>query len=393
MDETLPSTEPLDSASVRAAFPTLEDVTYLNVGTYGIMPEPALAQFLDAVAAFERGGVASKMNLGGKAEQTRERIAALLGASAKEIAYTRDATDGINLVLAGMDWKPGDEVITTDEEHEAMIHPLFYLAQTKGIRVHRIAVSPDADMMRERLETTVTPRTRLIGMSHVTCETGTRLPAREISAWAAERNILSLFDGAQALGALPVNVREIGCDFYTSNGHKWLCGPKGTGVFYGRIDKLTQLSPAHVGAGSLAWVDLNTGAVEAWASGQRFEYGTRAWGLYVGLGASLDWFEQLGWSNVVSHIETLGGYLKQQIQSVPWLKLLTPMDWNASSGLVTFQVSGHNAGQVSHGLREKAHIVVRVIPHFNAIRISTAHFNNTADIDELMTTLDAIRNG
>ena len=383
----------LDIDTVRAAFPVLEEVTYLNIGTYGIMPQPALKTFIELLSDFESKGVASTVNVGGKANETRERLAKLLGASAKEITFTRDATDGINLVLAGLAWQAGDEVITTTEEHEAMNHPLLYLQATRGIVVRRVEVSPDPAVMLQRLESVVSTRTRLIGMSHVTCETGTRLPAREICAWAASRNILSLFDGAQALGAFPINVREMGCDFYASNGHKWLCGPKGTGVFYGRLDRIIELIPAHVGAGSLAWVDLNTGAVEPWASGLRFEYGTRAWALYAGLGASLDWFESLGWLNVERHMMALNHYAKQRISERRYLQLMTPLDWCQSSGLVTFKAPGNVCYEIGRMLREKSKIVVRLIPHYNAIRISTAHFNNEADIDKLLEAVDQVVRG
>jgi selenocysteine lyase/cysteine desulfurase len=202
-----------------------------------------------------------------------------------------------------------------------------------------------------------------------------------------------LFDGAQALGAFPINVREMGCDFYASNGHKWLCGPKGTGVFYGRLDRIVELIPAHVGAGSLAWVDLNTGAVEAWASGLRFEYGTRAWGLYAGLGASLDWFDSLGWLNVERHMIALNRYAKERISERPYLQLMTPQDWCQSSGLVTFKAPGNVCYEIARALREKSKIVVRLIPHYNAVRISTAHFNNESDIDKLMTAVDQVVRG
>ena len=134
---SLSTDETYDIARVRAAFPVLSEVNYLNIGTYGIMPEPAYQTFAGLLADFERKGVASTVNVGAKANETRERIAKLLGASTLEIAFTRDATDGINLVLAGLNWQPGDEVITTTEEHEAMNHPLLYLQATKHIVVKR----------------------------------------------------------------------------------------------------------------------------------------------------------------------------------------------------------------------------------------------------------------
>src|SRR5262249_42483110 len=158
-------------------------------------------------------------------------------------------------------------------EHEAMNHPLLYLHQRKGLVVKRVSVSPKAEVMLEQLERALSPRTRLVAMSFVTCETGTRLPGQAISQWAHDHGLLCLLDGAQVSGAMPVNVREVGCDFYASNGHKWLSGPKGTGFFYGRLDALERLSPAHVGAGSLQKVDLDTEEAVPHHSGQRFEFG------------------------------------------------------------------------------------------------------------------------
>jgi selenocysteine lyase/cysteine desulfurase len=383
----------LDLGRVRAAFPVLNDVVYLNVGTYGIMPRPALEAFQALQADFEARGVAHGPAMGEKSEETRRRIAALIGAEAGEIAFTRNATDGINLVLAGLDWQRGDEVIITDEEHEAVNHPTLYLKRTKGIVVKRLPVSPEAEVMLARLTEAVTGRTRLIVMSLVSCETGTRLPGQAISAWAAERGILTLFDGAQVSGALPLDVRAIGCDFYTSNGHKWLSGPKGSGFFYGRRDKLGVLSPAHVGAGSLEKVDLEAQTAEPFTTGQRFEFGTRAWPIQGGLGFSLDWFESLGWDNVYGHIEALSAHLKDCIQERPYLKLLTPVPFAASSGLTSFVIENQVAQQVSNQLRERWKIYTRVIPHFNALRIATAHFNSTDDVERLMRGIEEIVRG
>jgi selenocysteine lyase/cysteine desulfurase len=387
---TTPVAGVLQDARVRDAFPVLKEVVYLNIGTYGIMPDPALANFVALLSEFERRGIASNHELGRKAEETRGRIAKLIGADPEEIAFTRNATDGINLVLAGINWQPGDEVITTDEEHEAMNHPLLYLQKTKGLKVVRVQVSPDADVMRARLQAAVTSKTRLIAVSFVTCETGTRLPAKAICQWAAGRGLRVLLDGAQVSGAISINVRELGCDFYTSNGHKWLSGPKGTGLFYCRRERLKELSPAHVGAGSLEKVDLVTGEAEPFNTGQRFEFGTRAWGLQAGLGCSLDWFDSIGWDNVYRHIAALSGYVKSAILDRPYLKLLSPVPFEESSGLVSFVFQDRNAQEISSELREKSKVYTRVVPHFNVIRVATAHFNNTDDIDTLIHALDRI---
>jgi selenocysteine lyase/cysteine desulfurase len=376
--------------SVRDAFPILNEVVYLNTGTYGIMPQSALTEFQRIQADFEWRGLASTGICHRKAEETRQRVADLIGAKPEEIAFNRNATDGINLVLAGIDWKPGDEVITTVQEHEAMIHPLLYLHQTKGLVVKRIEMSPKAEVMLAELDAVVTERTRLVAMSLVSCETGTRIPGKAISQWAKDHNILCLFDGAQASGAFQVNVQDLGCDFYASNGHKWLCGPKGTGFFYGKLDKLVQLSPAHVGAGSLQKVDIQQMIAEPFMSGQRFEFGTRAWAVFAGLGCSLDWFESLGWKNVYAHTASLSSYLKDCILERPFLRLLTPESFEESSGLTAFVIEGHKAGEVQKILHEKWKISTRVIPHYNAMRLSTTYFNNTDDIHKIMAGLEEI---
>ena len=256
--------------------------------------------------------------------------------------------------------------------------------------VKRLPVSPQDDVMLARLEEAVSDRTRLLIMSLVSCETGTRLPAKAISAWAASRGILTLFDGAQVTGALPIDVRDLGFDFYTSNGHKWLGGPKGTGFFYNRLDKINALAPAHIGAGSLEKVDLEAQTVEIFQTGQRFEFGTRAWPVQAGLGYSLDWLEGLGWDNVYSHIHALNDHLKDCIVERPYLKLLTPLPFEASSGLTTFMIEGHQAQAVANQLRERWKIYTRVIPHFNAMRIATGHFNAPEDVEKLMLGLEQI---
>ena len=382
----------LNEAVVRSNFPVTQDVVYLNVGTYGVMPESALNTFQELQADFERRGVASDHIFGRKAEDARARIANLIHADKDEITFTRNATDGINLVLAGLDWKPGDQVITTSEEHEAMIHPLMYLHKHRGIIFHQVDVSSRADEMLERLEKVVNDKTRLVAMSLVTCESGTRLPAEAISRWASDHDLLCLFDGAQASGAIPVDVRQIGCDFYASNGHKWLSGPKGTGFFYSKKEKLSLLSPAHVGAGSMQQVDVKLDIAEPFLTGQRFEFGTRAWPLYAGLNASLDWFDELGWDNIYLHIASLSAYLKGRIQQTEFLQLITPVSFDESSGLNTFVIKGHTAGDVSTRLRQEYRIYTRVIPHYNALRISTAHFNTEADVDFLVNALIEIEN-
>jgi L-cysteine/cystine lyase len=376
-----------ETARVRAAFPILQEAVYLNTGTYGPMPEPALETFLRVLTEMERGGVAAGPELGERVEQTRRHLAALLGADPEEIAFTRNATDGINLVLGGMEWRAGDEILTSDEEHEALLHPLLYLQKSREIRVRRVGLVTDPAGLTARLEQAATTRTRLVALSHVSCESGARLPADAVCRWAASRNLLTLVDGAHSAGALPLDVRQIGCDFYAGNGHKWLHGPTGTGFFYARRDRLVALSPVIVGAGSLERVDAQTGEATLWDTAVRFECGTRPWTLTAGLGASLEWLEGLGWQRVWDHIAALSGHLKEHVAGRSDLRLLTPRDREESAGLVTFATPNRDAGALVNRLRERDRIYLRHIPHYNAIRVSTAHFNDSTDIARLLDAL------
>ena len=148
-----------DHDRIRDAFPSLRDVNNLNTGTYGIMPEPALAEFIAAVTEFERYGVGSRGQHWPRIRAARQGLARLIGATPDDIAFTGNATDGNNLVLAGMPWRAGDEIIITTEEHEAIYHPVLFLQQHRGVRMRRIEVSPDADVMLQRCEAVRSPRT------------------------------------------------------------------------------------------------------------------------------------------------------------------------------------------------------------------------------------------
>jgi selenocysteine lyase/cysteine desulfurase len=338
----------------------------------------------------ERSGVASRVGVDERERQARAKVAELIGASPDEVAFTRNTTDGINLAVWGLQWKEDDEAVSTLEEHEGMFHPLLWLQRTRGVTVRFVEVSPDPGRFLAALSAAVTPKTRLVALSHVSCETGIRLPVREACRWARERGITSLVDGAQALGAIPVDVRSIGCDCWAGSGHKWLCGPKGSGIFYATAETLARLAPAHVGAGTFRIADRSTGEVEPRVSGGRFEYGTRNHIVSIGLLASLRWFEALGWPGIHGHIAGMSTHLKERLRKTDGVRLLTPTEPGASSGLATFSSPGLDPQKLRKALGER-HIHHRGIPHHDAIRISTAAFTSRDDIDALIAALESAR--
>ncbi len=166
---------------VRAQYPHLQDVAYFNTGTYGSMADCVLRTYQAGTAEFERYGLPVYQQVLDRVETVRARIAERLRGQPSEISLTRNATDGVNLVVTGLDWQPGDEIIISDQEHPAMDQPWSWLAQTRGTVVRRFAVSPDPAIALANVRALITPRTRLIGSSWVTSALGIRLPARGIA--------------------------------------------------------------------------------------------------------------------------------------------------------------------------------------------------------------------
>ena len=216
---------------LRSQFPVLERLAYLNAGTNGPVPRPALEAAeasLRRQAEEGRSGSEFFEEMLGRADELRARIAALIGAGAGEVALNGSTTDGVNSVLHALDLRPGDELLTSDEEHPGVLAPLA-AARARGLRVR---VAPF-----DELADAVAPGTRMVVCSHVSWMTGKVVDAVSLAATGTP----VLLDGAQGLGAVPVDVNALGCEFYAASGQKWLCGPNGIGYVYARADRIAEL--------------------------------------------------------------------------------------------------------------------------------------------------------
>ncbi len=185
------------------------------------------------------------------------------------------------------------------------------------------------------------------------------------------------------LGAVDVDVARMGCDYLAGNGHKWLHGPKGTGFLYARRERMRDLPPCHVGAGSLEHADLATGEVALWQTGQRFEYGTRGYAAMTGWRQSLMWMRDLGTDRIRSHIRAAAGWMIEALGRIPGVEILTPSEARARAGLVSFRVTGEDAHEVGRVLSDRAGIVSRHVPQQNAVRVSACVFTSWDDVEVL----------
>jgi L-cysteine/cystine lyase len=363
----------VDLERFRSEFPVFARRVYLNTGTDGPLPrravEAASAQ-LERELHGGRSGAAHFGALGRLTEELRARLAVVLSVDADEVALTRSTTEGINIVLAGLGLGPGDEVLTSDEEHPGLLAPLGAL-QRRGVTVGEVPLHEIAGAVGER--------TQLIAVSHVSWMRGLVAPVEELTA----TGVPVLLDGAQGLGAIPVDVRALGCDFYAAAGQKWLCGPDATGVLYVRRDRIEELGipwPSYTSLSDPAHpLELSPAP-----GARRFDGGEAAGPLVAAALASLDVLEEAGWRWVFDNAKRGAQMLRDLLQDKVIL-----VD-GCSTTLVTWQPPGvtddQGAFEMVQGLEAEG-VIVRAFPGRPWLRASVGAWNNDADIERLASLI------
>jgi selenocysteine lyase/cysteine desulfurase len=386
-----------DLAAVRAELPALKDVVYMNSGTEGIMAEPVRQAYLDALSRFESYGHWERTRLVDEMAACRQRFARLVNADESEVAVTRNGTEGVSFVLGTFPFEVGDELLIGGEEHPAINYPAFALQTDKGVVVRRFAFADDPSRTLANFKAALTPRTKLAAFSHVSCETGKRTPAAEIARAAHANGTQVLLDGAQSVGSFPVDFRALGVAYLTGSAHKWLCGPKGTGLLVIRRDRLDQLHPAYVGGGSLAdfpYDKLDTPdqiRVEFVPSAARFEFGMRNPAIYFGLNRAIDYLGGIGMEAIAEHEQQMADRLKARLSALPYVRVQTPRAWEASSAIVNFAVEGVPGRELSKRLWDDAKVVQRAVRDPDGVRISNAYFCSDEDHDKLIAAIKKIK--
>jgi L-cysteine/cystine lyase len=352
--------------NLRAEFPVLEQTAYLNAGTDGPVPRRAALAAAESVAAQAEVGRAGKAHFEAvmqTREDLRRRAAWLMGCPPGEVALTHSTTDGMNLVLRGLRLGRGDEVLTSDEEHPGLLAPLAALAAEDGVVVR---AAPFAE-----LANAVTPATKLIACSHVSWINGQLVDSDGLRA----TGLPVLLDGAQGLGAIPVNPDELGCAFYAAAGQKWLCGPDQSGFLYVHEDWIERLGAPWPGYQSLA--DAQRAAELPLAEGAtRFDLGfpaphDGAWAV-----AAFEVFEQAGWDDVHARGRALAGWLADRLRERG--HDVAP---RGDSTLVSFSVPDPEdfvARAAATG------VVVRYLPGRGLVRASVGAWSDEADLERLL---------
>jgi L-cysteine/cystine lyase len=347
----------------RALFPVLERFAYLQAGSVGPLSRATLAAMVadeELSVAEGRGSAARFERILALREEMRARLAGLVGVAPTQVALTASTTDGCNIALAGLGLGPDDEVVTTTDEHFGLIGPLH----TSGARV--VVADPDP----ERIVAAVTPRTRLLALSHVLWTTGQVLPVHELR----ERTGLPiLVDGAQSVGTIPVDAR--GLDFYTISGQKWLCGPEGTGALVvADPDALRVARPSYLSQQS----HEPNGAFQPRAGAARFEPNLTPNAALVGLRVALEEPPPWRFERAAAMAERLRELLAQVGEDV-----VLPSE---RATLVSWGVPAEESASVVERLAA-AGVIVRDLPGRGLVRASVGWWTSEGDLDRLVTAL------
>ncbi len=372
-------------AELRRQWLLAPDHINLNCGSVGCTPLPVLRATIDHLLSAEAFREPEYPWFGyGESRPLRElrdALAAFLHCRRDELALTRNATEGNNVVCNGLDMKPGEEALLTDQEHPGGQCCWEQKAARFGIRLNFVTLpKPPAsiDEIVDRFAKALTPRTRIVVFSHITTVTGLVLPVKEICRLARKRGVLTHVDGAHAIGQIPLNLHDLGCDFYASSPHKWLMAPKGTGTLFIREELLERL-----------WVNI---ASAEWRNHKQKAYrfsnfGTSNLSVMVGLKSALDFFHTIGSKRVYQRIHELAGRVRDQIRKYPQLRLANASADPFYAGLVSFEPVKGNLNRV---VGECAARHIRIAGGPDRIRVATHIFTQPK---ELNSFFDAVERG
>jgi selenocysteine lyase/cysteine desulfurase len=374
--------------------PATENYAYFQTSGFSPKPEPVIDEVVRLTRFYSQGpalpGVYNKLQE--VLEATRAKVAQSLNATADEIVLGENATIGINIVANGIAWQPGDNLILTTHEHPGNRIPWYNLIKRYGVQLRFLNVYEDDERMLDELEKLIDSRTRLLSLSHVSRRTGVRFPAQAITALAQRHGIPVLWDGAQSYGAIPVDVKALGCDFYTFSGHKYIMAPQGTGGCYIRRDRIEWVKPSWIGSHSQKDFDL-VGGLTLLDEAKRFEFGTRNLADQGGFGKALDLWQEIGWGNVFAAIAAYTDRMKAALIAIPGVILETPLPYAKSAGIVTISVPGFTSAGLYASLLDHERILVSPLEHDTSmIRISTHVFNTDEEIDRLVNGIRRIQN-
>ena len=414
---------------IRTLFPLKTDLTFLNNGTMGITPYPVLEALNKSFHHIAENG-AYPMHDG----SFEENLGQILGCKGSELAITKNVSEGVNLACRAIALKKGDEVIITLHEHVGGCAAWLYRAKTEGIVLKLAALGATAEETLNNIKAVKTKNTKVIAVPHIPCTIGQVLPVNEICAWARANGIISAIDGAHPLGMLQMNLKEMGCDYYSGCFHKWLLGPIGTGFFYASEEILSRSAIHHVAAYSVDKFDMSTtppSMGELVNKTARYSYGTFPGPMYDGAKAAMQFYQKIGPALIEKRVKYLSKEVMNGLMEIndnptlkfPVIEVLTPSEDASRGAQVGFRIHEHpskiaaaniqstnaktpisnsagnqtlvpgtstpQASQRFCDFARKNNVILRYVAENNihCVRVSTHYYNNKKDINRFFEVL------
>lgn len=409
MNAPVTVTAPYDVEAIRRDFPILsktvygKPLTYLDNGASAQKPKAVIDAvthaYTDEYANVHRGLHFLSNAATEKYEEAREIVRRFLNAGrTEEIIFTRNATEAINLVAAsyGMDFREGDEIVLSIMEHHSNIVPWNFHRERKGAVIKWAPVADDGTFLIEEFEKLLTDRTRIVAITHMSNVLGTVVPVKDVVRIAHARGIPVLIDGSQGAVHLPVDVRDIDCDFYCFTGHKTY-GPTGIGVLYGKRELLKAMPP-YMGGGEMIR-DVTEDLVTYADPPHRFEAGTPPIVQAIGLGAALSYMEGIGRERIAAHEAMLRDHAEERLAHINSLRLYGTA--KGKGAIVAFNLEGAHPHDVSTiidregvAVRAGTHCAQPLLARYGTTatcRASFGMYNTLDEVDRLAEALEKAR--
>lgn len=376
-------------ANVRKQFYLKDDITYLQGGSVGPSARPTIERVVDLLRAFESDPINNRGDnlMGPLVEEAREKLATFVGAHPDRIALVTNTTMAMNIPAQGLTWERGSEVLMSDQEYPAVKNLWKFIAERDGLTVIQVPlpIPPGSqDAIVAAFADGVTEKTRVVLFSHVYYTTGLVTPIKAITQLAHDNGAVAIIDGAHAVGMAPVNLTDVGCDFYASSLHKWLLAPKGVGMLYMDAQYQNKVRPLIIGH--------NMGETD---KASRYDInGTRDLTPHAGLSAAIDFQIDIGWeTRIRPYCLGLARYLKEQtLERIRGSRLTIPLDPELSGFLTTFTIEGIDLGKVCEYLWDDFRIEVVAVTFSNiqAFRVSTHFYDSYEDLDRFINAVNQI---
>ncbi len=373
-------TDDTDWQKVRSQFILERGVTYMNNASLGMPPAVVINAVKKGYEAISSEPLHGKHDLQEQiAKEVIPGLANIFGTQSDEIVLTRNASEALHMQATGLKLKPGDEVIITTQEHPAGLGPWMYRQEQDGIKVKQIFIpSPltsESDVV-ERFSEAITPKTKALSFCHVT-RGGHLYPVKQLASMARKRGLLTLVDGAQAVGQFPIDIHALGCDAYAVSLHKWILAPAGTGFLYIRKDARDCIKSVFAADTTLESPRIDPP-------------GTKDFPVRAAILAALNFVNMLGQKNIEKRCRFLSDYLKNGLEEIQGVTLLSGASPSLSApGSTIFEKDGLDAMEAVPLIENKiqTHIDEHQRDGHNAIRVSTHFYNNTGEIDSLLSAL------